>query len=239
MSASACSNAGAPLVAAVAVGRPADPSFDAMPPAASSGEPQSDEPFYLSVIDLFARVTFSYFAIVGVALVIDLVRGDRLTFRSWISFALQSGAAFLLAAFVARRTLAKWQQAARQFVPANISSSAAIIGSALAAGTLAGGFFPDAVGYQRRAPEPFWRTVSALVPLAVAVYLVLRSTERNQPVAAASPEPPLTGEARDAAVRAPEILDRGEQALTEFRQRAVSKEGMLQASRFSTPVVRL
>jgi hypothetical protein len=212
----------------VAAGRQADPSFDAMPPAAVSGGPQSEEPLYLSVIDLFVRVTFSYFAIVGVALVIDMVRGDRLTFRSWVSFALQSGAVFLLAAIVARRTLDKWQQGARQLVPANISSSAAIIGFALAAGTLAGGFFPDPVGYQRRAPEPFLRTMSALVPLAVAVYLVLRSAERNRPVAAVSPEPPLTGAARDAAVRALEILDRGEQALTEF-QRVVSAAGISRA----------
>jgi hypothetical protein len=193
-----------------------------MPPSASSPGPQSDEPLYLSVIDLFARVTVSYFAIVGVALVIDLVRGDQLTFRSWASFALQSGAAFLLAAVVARRTLARWQQAARPFVPADISSSAAIIGLALAVGTLAGGFFPDSAGYQRSAPEPFWRTVSALAPLAIAVYLVLRSPERNRPVAAALPEPPLTGEVRDAAVRALEILDRGEQALTEFHQHVAS-----------------
>jgi hypothetical protein len=150
------------------------------------------------------------------------VRGDQLTFRSWISFALQAGAAFLAAAIVARRTLARWQQAARPFVPANISSSAAIIGLALAVGTLAGGFFPDAIGYQRRAPEPFWRTVSALVPLAIAVYLVLRSPERNRPVAAAVPEPPLTGEVRDAAVHALEMLDRGEQALTEFHQHVAS-----------------
>jgi hypothetical protein len=197
-----------------------------MPPSASPRGPQSDEPFYLSVIDLFARVTFSYFAIVGVAVVIDLVRGDRLIFRSWISFALQSGAAFLLAAIVARRTLAGWRQDARQFVPANISSSAAIIGLALAAGTLAGGFFPDAISYQRRAPEPFWRTLSALVPLAIAVYLVLRSPERNRPVVAAPlPEPLLTVEARDAAVRALEILDRGEQALTEFHQHVTSGKG--------------
>ena len=200
-----------------------------MPPSASSREPQADEPLYLSVIDLFARVTVSYFAIVGVALVIDLVRGDQLTFRSWISFALQSGAAFLAAAIVARRTLAGWQQAARPFVPANISSSAAIIGLALAAGTLAGGFFPDAAGYQRRAPEPFWRTLSALSPLAIAVYLVLRSPERNRLVAAALPEPPLTGEARDAAVRALEILDRGEQALTELHQHVASGRGISSA----------
>ena len=148
-----------------------------MPPAGSR-EPQSDEPLYLSVIDLFARVTACYFAIVGVALLIDVVRGDQLVFRSWISFAFQSGGAFLLALIVARRTFASWQQAAHQFVPANISSSAAIIGLVLALGTLAGGFFPDTVSYQRRAPEPYWRTLSAQVPLAIAVYLVLRSPER-------------------------------------------------------------
>ena len=197
-----------------------------MAPAASR-EPHSDEPIYLSVIDLFVRVTFGYFAIVGVAVVIDLVRGDGLTFRSWFSFALQSAAAFLLAAIIARRTLVRWRQAARQFVPANISSAAAIIGLALAVGTLAGGFFPDTVGYQRRAPEPFLRTMSALVPLAIAVFLVLRSSERTRPVAAA-PEPSLTGGARDAAVRALEILDRGEQALSEF-QRVVSAAGISRA----------
>jgi hypothetical protein len=194
-----------------------------MPPAASPREPQSDDPLYLSVIDLVARVAFSYFAIVAVASVIDLVRGDRLTFRSRTSFAFQSAAAFLLATIVTRRTVSSWQQAGRQVVPANISASAAVIGIALAVGTLAGGFFPDAVGYQRRAPELFLRTVSALVPLAIAVYLLLRSADRSRPVAAAPPpEPPLTGDARDAAVRALEILDRGEQALTEFHQRVVS-----------------
>ncbi len=201
-----------------------------MPPSAPSRGPQADEPFYLSVIDLFARVTFCYFAIVGVAVVIDLMREDGLTFRSWASFAIQSGAAFFAAAFVARRTLAGWRQAARPFVPANVSSSAAIIGLALAVGTLAGGFFPDAIGYQRRAPEPFWRALSALVPLGIAVYLVLRSPETNRPmVAAALPEPPLTGEARDAAVQALEILDRGEQALTEFHQRVASGKAISSA----------
>ncbi len=194
-----------------------------MPSAAPSPAPQSDEPLYLSFIDLFARVAACYFAIVGVAVVIDLVRGDGLTFRSWTSFAIQSVAAFLLAAFVARWTLAKWQRTAHQFVPANISSSAAIVGLVLAAGTLAGGFFPDALGYQRRAPEPFWRGLSALAPLAIAVYLVLRPSKKQQPVKAAAPaEPPLTGEARDAAIRALEMLDRGEDALTEFQQRVMS-----------------
>jgi hypothetical protein len=62
----------------------------------------------------------------------------------------------------------------------------------------------------------------ALVPPAIAGYLVLRSAERSRPVAARPPEPPLAGEARDAAVRALEILDRGEQALTEFHERVVS-----------------
>lgn len=193
-----------------------------MPTAASSGTPHSDDPLYLSVIDLVARVAGTYFAIVAVAVVIDMVRGDRLTFRSWASFAIQSAAAFLLATIVTRRTLASWQQADRQLVPASISLSAAVIGMALAAGTLAGGLFPDALSYQRRAPEPFFRTVSALVPAAIAGYLVLRSARRSRPVAARPPEPPLIGEARDAAVCALEILDRGEQALTEFHERAVS-----------------
>ena len=198
-----------------------------MPSAASSGGPQSDDPLYLSVIDLVARVAVTYFAIVALAVVIDLVRGDRLTFRSWASFALQSAAAFLLATIVTRRTLVSWQQAGRQWVPASISLSAAVVGMALAVGTLAGGLFPDAVSYRRRAPELFFRTVSAMVPLAIAGYLVLRSAER--PVAARPPEPPLTGEARDAAVRALEILDRGEQALTEFHERVVSGVGVSDA----------
>jgi hypothetical protein len=107
-------------------------------------------------------------------------------------------------------------------VPASISLSAAIIGMALAVGTLAGGLFPDAVSYRRRAPELLFRTVSALVPPAIAGYLMLRSAEGSRPVAARLPEPPLTGEARDAAVRALEILDRGEQALTEFHERVLS-----------------
>jgi hypothetical protein len=194
-----------------------------MPPRAPSREPQSNEPLYLTVIDLFARVAVSYFAIVGVAVAIDLVRGDGLTFRSWAGFALQSAAAFLAAAIVARKTLAAWRRTAHPFVPANISASAAIIGVTLAAGTLAGGFFPDAVGYRRRAPELFLRTASALVPLAIAIYLVLRSADKRQPaVVTALPQQALTGEARDAAVRALEILDRGEQALAEFHQRVVS-----------------
>ena len=167
-------------------------------------------------------MALTYFAIVALALVIDVVRGDRLTFRSFTSFALQSAAAFLLATIVTRRTLVNWQQAGRHLVPASISLSAAVIGMALAVGTLAGGLFPDAVNYRRRAPELFFRTVSALLPPAIAGYLVLRSAERNRPVAARRPEPPLTGGARDAAVRALEILDRGEQALNEFHERVVS-----------------
>jgi NAD/NADP transhydrogenase alpha subunit len=148
-----------------------------MSPVASSQEPQSDDTFSSSVIDLVSRVAISYFAIVAVAVLIDLVRGNRLTFVSWTSFALQSAAAFLLAAIVTQRTLARWQQAGRT-VPPNISAAAAVIGLALAAGTLAGGFFPDGVTYRRRAPELFLRTTSALVPMVVAVYLVLRSAQR-------------------------------------------------------------
>ena len=132
-----------------------------MPAPASSPEPQPDEPFFLGVIDLFVKVAAGYFAVFGVALAVDFVRGDRLTFGSWIGFALQSAAAFLAATIVVRRALPGWQPAV-------------IIGLVLAIGTLAGGFFPDAIGYQRRAPEPFWRTISALVPAAIAVYLVLR-----------------------------------------------------------------
>jgi hypothetical protein len=191
-----------------------------MPPAAASRGPQSDDPFYLSVIDLVARVAIGYFAMVALAVVTDLVRGDRLTFRSWTSFAIQSAAAFLLGTIVARRTLDSWKRSSRGVVPANITRSAAVIGMALAAGTLAGGFFPDAAGYRRRAPELFLRSMSALVPLAATVYLLLRPAERKQPVAAAPPsEPPLTADARDAAVRALEMLDRGEQALTQFYER--------------------
>jgi hypothetical protein len=202
-----------------------------MSPDASARAPQSDDPFYLSVIDLVARVAIGYFAIVAVAVVIELVRGDRLTFRSWTSFALQSAAAFLLATIVARRTLAGWQQAGHRVAPANITTSAAVIGMALAVGTLAGGFFPDAEGYRRRAPELFLRSVSALLPMAVAVYLVLRSAERNRPVEAPAPpkEPPLSADARDAALRALEMLDRGEQAITEFHQRVDSGMGVNRA----------
>lgn len=208
-------------------GRP-DPSFGAMAPVASSSEPQSDEPRYLSVIDLFVRVAACFFAVFGVAVAIDVVRDEGVVFRSWGSFAVQAAAAFLLSAFVARQTLATWRRASRRFVPANIVAAAAIIGLTLAAGTLAGGFFPDAEGYQRRAPEPFWRFASALLPSAFAVYLVLGSSERKQPlvaasVATASPqEPLLTGEARDAAVQALDMLDAGERELTAFHQRLLS-----------------
>jgi hypothetical protein len=193
-----------------------------VPAAASSSKPQADDPLYLSVIDLFARVAIGYFAIVGVAVVIDLVLDAQLTFRSWRSFALQSAAALVLATIVTRRTLGKWQRSGHQFVPAGISSSAAIVGMTLAAGTLAGGFFPDAVGYQRRAPEPFLRTMSALVPAAIAVYLMLRSAGKGRPAAGPPQEPPLLGEARDAAIGALEILDRGEQAISELRERLAS-----------------
>lgn len=202
-----------------------------MPPADSSRGPQSDNPFYLTVIDLVARVAIGYFAIVALAVLNDLVRGDRLTFRSWTSFAIQSAAAFLLATIVTRRTLAGWQQAGRRVVPANITTSAIVIGMALAVGTLAGGFFPDAEGYRRRAPELFLRSFSALVPMAVAVYVVLRSAERNRPVedAAPPPEPPLSADARDAAVRALEMLDRGEQAIAQFQERVDSGMGVSRA----------
>lgn len=194
-----------------------------MTSAASPKGAQSDEPLYLSVIDLVARVAVCFFAVFAVAVAIDMVRDDRVTFRSWTSFALQSGAAFVLAVITTQRTLTSWQRAARPFVPASISSATVIIGVALAAGTLAGGFFPDAISYQRRAPEPFFRIVTALVPMAIAGYLVLRSTEKSTPVAAtAAPEPALSGEAREAAVRALELLDHGESAVTEFHQRMVS-----------------
>lgn len=152
-----------------------------MPLPKQSPAAQPDEPLFLSVIDLFIKAAVCHFAIFGIALAIDVVRGDQLVFRSWISFSLQSGVALLAGGIVARRTLAQWQQAGHPFVPADITSAAAVIGAALAAGTLLGGFFPDAVGYQRRAPEPFLRTLSALVPLAIAVYVVLRSAEKKNP----------------------------------------------------------
>src|SRR5262245_15984334 len=90
---------------AIQTSRPADPSLEAMPSPPSCPGSEPDEPLYLGVIDLFVRVTFCYFAIVGVALAIDFVRGDGVAFRSWISFAIQAVAAFVLATFVARRTV--------------------------------------------------------------------------------------------------------------------------------------
>lgn len=174
------------------------------------------------------------FAVVVIALAVDIVRGDRFVFRSWPSFALQAVAAFLLVTIVANRTLAGWQRAGRPFVPASISTSAGLIGLSMAAGVLAGGFFPDAVNYRRRAPEMFFRTVIALAPAAVAVYAVLRAAAGNrssaasqpaagQPPVTASPhEAPLTGEARDAAVSALDLLDRGAEALARFHEQAIS-----------------
>jgi hypothetical protein len=194
-----------------------------MAPAPSSGGPRSDdEPLYLSAIDLGGRIVIGYFAVVFVGLAVDMLRGDRLVFRSWASFAIQAAAAFLLAALVARRTLLRWQEAGSGFVPARISSSAVVIAAALGLGTLAGGFFPDAASYQRRAPEMFVRSVVALVPAAIAVYVVLRSAARSRPAPAPVQDPPLTGVARDAAIRALDVLNRGEEALSLFHQHAAA-----------------
>lgn len=176
----------------------------------------------------------AYFAVVVIALAVDIVRGHRFVFRSWPSFALQAVAAFLLVTIVATRTLTGWQRAGRRFVPTSILTSATLIGFAMAAGVLAGGFFPDAINYRRRAPEMFFRTLIALVPAAVAVYVVLRSSRGRRSSAASQPaagqptvtpspqEAPLTGEARDAALGALDLLDKGEEALTRFHEQAIS-----------------
>lgn len=206
-----------------------------MNPAASSGASTSgdDGPLYLSVIDLGGRTALCYFAVVLGALVADVVRDDRLTFRSWPSFAVQAAAAFLLATIVVGRMLAAWKKAGSRFVPVHIQAAALGIGAALGAGTLAGGFFPDALGYRRRAPEMFYRTVTALVPAAIAVYLALRSASSGQVVPHTAPavpaDPPLVGAARDAALRALDLLDRGEDALNAFEQRATSETGIASA----------
>lgn len=199
-------------------------------PAPGASPADDDDPLYLSVIDLGGRTVMCYFAVVLVAVVTDVIRGDRLTFRSWPSFAIQGAAAFLLAAIVVGRMLTAWRKAGSRFVPANITPAALGIGAVLGAGTLAGGFFPDALGYSRRAPEMFYRTVVALVPAAIAVYVALRQASRSQPVQP-TPEPvpadpPLTGAARDAALRALDRLDRGEQVLNAFQQQAMSGAGI-------------
>lgn len=208
-----------------------------MAPAPDPRGPNADDendPFHLRVVDLGARVLLGYFAVIALALFVSIARADRATFRSWTSFALQAAGAFLVATIVARRTLTGWQQAGSRFVPANIASASVAIGAALGVGTLAGGFFPDALNYQRRAPEMFFRSVAAMVPAAIAVYVVLRSAAGSrspavsQPAAgirqgsAPEPAPSLTGEARDAALGALDLLDRGEDALTRFRERLAS-----------------
>jgi len=188
-----------------------------------------DDPLYLRVIDLGGRTALCYSAVALVAVVTDMVRGDGLTFRSWASFAVQSVAAFVLATIVVRRTLVGWKHAGSRFVPASIAAAALGIGVALGLGTLAGGFFPDALGYRRRSPELFFRTVAALMPTAVAVYLALRSAVGSKPApapVAAPPVPTLSGTARDAALRALDRLDRGEVALTAFQQEAVTAGGI-------------
>ena len=48
-----------------------------MPATPSSSKHQADDPLYLSVIDLFARVAICYFAIVAVAVVTDRLPGLR------------------------------------------------------------------------------------------------------------------------------------------------------------------
>jgi hypothetical protein len=192
----------------------------------SPGNPQAgpdDEPLYLSAIDLGGRGVIGYFAVVAVAVLTDIVRGDGVVFRSWSGFALQAFGALVLGTIAARSTLTTWQRAGNRFTPANITSASLFIGAALAAGTLAGGFFPDALGYRRRAPEFFLRTVTALVPMGVAMYLVLRAAgSRPQPAPVVPQEPSLTGDARDAALRALELLDRGEDVVNRFRQQLVS-----------------
>jgi hypothetical protein len=194
-----------------------------MAPLLARGRSQSgndSDPLYLSVIDLGGRVVLEYFLVVGLALLVDLSRGDRLVFRAWSSFAVQSAGALLLGTIVARRTLTSWKWAEGRFVPANVAAASFVIGAALAVGTLAGGFIPDAVNARRRATEMFVRAIVALIPALMAVYLVLRSAARNRPVAPANPlDGPLTGDARDAALRALEMLERGDQALTGFQQR--------------------
>lgn len=179
------------------------------------------DPLYLSVIDLGGRIVVSFFAVVLIAVAVDVGLGNRLVFRSWTSFAVQAAAAFLLASLVAYRTLAGWQRTGSRFVPANVPASAVVIGGALGLGTLAGGFFPDAVNYQRRAPEMFLRSLTALVPAAIAVYAVLRVAAASRPRLVAAPPPlqesRLTSEARDAALSALDLLDRGDEALTRFQ----------------------
>ena len=105
----------------------------------SPGNPQAgpdDEPLYLSAIDLGGRGVIGYFAVVAVAVLTDIVRGDGVVFRSWSGFALQAFGALVLGTIAARSTLTTWQRAGNRFTPANITSASLFIGAALAVGSL-------------------------------------------------------------------------------------------------------
>jgi hypothetical protein len=131
-----------------------------MASAPPSNSPAPAEPLYLTVIALVARIAATYFAVVAVALVADILIVDGAVFRTWPSFALQAAAAFALGFVVLR------------------GERGLILCLLVAAGVLAGGLFPDSPGYSRRAPEPFVRTLLAIVPAAVAAYIIVRTAAR-------------------------------------------------------------
>jgi hypothetical protein len=70
----------------------------------SADRPAIDEPRYLTVIPLIIRIAATYFAVVAVALVADLLIVQGATFRTWPAFGAQAVLTLVLGWFVVRPT---------------------------------------------------------------------------------------------------------------------------------------
>ena len=187
--------------------------------------PGANEPRYLGAIDLGARLGVAYFAIVATAIAVDMAFPDAGTFRTWRGFTIQALGALSLGTLAIRGPVARLHPAGRLALPVSAGVAAIALGAVLAAGTLAGGLFPDSPTYQRRAPQPFVRTLLALLPALGAGYAVLRREAVEERPAQSSHEPPLSGARREAAQAALDALDRFETALTAFHDRASVAQG--------------
>ena len=152
-----------------------------------------DEPPYLTVIPIIGRIAATYFAVVAAALLADVTIVHGAAFRTWPAFGAQAAVALALGLVVIRGELRRLNGdggsgRARSLVPPAL----------IAAGVMAGGFFPDRLGYSRRAPEPFARTLLAIVPAAVAAWLIVRAIAPRPIAPSATVQeqgPPLTGTA--------------------------------------------
>lgn len=115
-------------------------------------------------------------------------------------------------------------------------AAASFVGIVLAAGTLAGGLFPDRPGYHSRAPEPFFRTMLAIGPGIAAGWAMTRRaaaprgtgsktipTTARARLATTRAAPPLGREQREAAIRAVDLLDQHDEALVALIARGDTK----------------